>query len=85
MLKIEKIAYNGVGSQRLFYITETKIFHSVKAHTYPSVKGISEFEFKQFEFELWYLDFKFNLPGKYAFIIFEDGLKTLILIVTIKS
>ena len=83
MLKIERISYKGIGSKRLFYIAENEIHDSVKAHVYTSGDGRKEEEFSHLEFEVWDLEFIFNYPGKYIFIIFEDGLRNLIVIATI--
>ena len=83
MLKVEQISYKKTGHQRLFYVAQNKIQRSIIAHVYTSAEGRKDVEFSHLEFELWDVDFVFKYPGKYSFIIFEDGLKTLILIVTI--
>jgi len=84
-MKVEQIKYDKIGHQRLFYIAKNEIYYSVKASVYsPSpFRSREEVEFKNLEFEVWDLDFVFKYTGKYIFIIFEDGLRTLILIVTI--
>ncbi|KKL13951.1 hypothetical protein LCGC14_2520630 [marine sediment metagenome] len=83
MLKIEQIKYKRTGDQRLFYIAENNPQLSVNTIVYTAGEGRKELNFHNLEFEVWALDFVFKFPGKYIFIIFEDGLKTLILIITI--
>jgi len=82
-MKIEQIKYERIGYQRLFYIVENEEPILVTAHVHTSSEGRKDVEFRNLEFEVWDCDFTFKFPGKYIFIIFEDGLKTLILIVTI--
>lgn len=82
-MKIEQITYYKLYDQRLFYIAKSEIQIGVTAHVFTPVGGMKEVIFRHLEFELWDLIFIFKDPGKYCFIIFEDGLKKLIFIVTI--
>ena len=82
-MKVEQLKYDTVGHRRLFYVAEDVIHSAVTAHIYTAAEGRKEAEFESLEFEVYSLDFAFRFCGKYIFIIFEDGLKTLILIVTI--
>ena len=84
-MRIEKITYNRTGYQRLFYVAKNlDILHPpIKAIVYTAQSGKKEVEFRHLEFEVWDLGFIFKDPGKYCFIVFEDGLRETILIVTI--
>lgn len=82
-MKVEQAIYYRLYDQRLFYVAESDIQVGITAHVYTPTNGRLEVAFKHLEFELWDLNFIFKNPGKYCFIIFEDGLKKVILIITI--
>jgi len=58
---------------------------TVVANCFTAGNGTEIVSFRYLEFEVWDLNFDFKLPGKYCFVIFEDGLRVLILIVTIEN
>ncbi len=83
-MRIEQVTYRNVGCKRLFYIASSVQVSTVVADCFPAaVRAKDVVAFKNLEFEVWDLDYEFKRYGKYCFVIFEDGLKTIILIVTI--
>lgn len=81
-MKFKEIFYNRIGIHQLFYVTEEGIPPSVIAHAYTSI-GMKKVKFDHLEFGLWRLCFDFEY-GKYAFVIFEDEIAKIILIVTVE-
>lgn len=82
-MKVDKITYNSTGVKRLFYIASNAVIAAVVANLFTAANGKEIVTFKNLEFEVWDLNYEFKHIGKYCFVIFEDGLKTVILIVTI--
>ena len=82
-MKVERISYKHHGANRLFYIASSTTVSTVVANCFTAGNGKEVLEFKNLEFEVWDLNYEFKHIGKYCFVIFEDGLKTVILIVTI--
>jgi len=82
-MKVEQIKYSA-GHQRLFYVPENIVLFSVLTHVFTPNKGEEEFYFRPLLYNVWNLDYTFQVNGKYVFVIFEDGIKTLVLIITIE-
>ena len=83
-MRIDQVTYRGTGCKRLFYIASNANILTVIADCFAAAARAKEVvKFKKLEFEVWDLSYEFKHPGKYCFVIFEDGLKTIILIVTI--
>ncbi len=82
-MKVEQARYEATGNQRLFYVTEKDVYPLVIAHLYTPASGKVDVEFRHLENGVYDLDYVFKNLGKYIFIIFENDVKTLILIVTI--
>ena len=82
-MKVEQATYK-LGVQRLFYVATNSPpkVNSVTAIVYTAQRGRKEVEFRYLEFEIYDLWFTFYDKGKYIFIIFEDGLRVVTLIVT---
>ena len=82
-MKVEQIKYSA-GHQRLFYVPENIVLYSVIAYIFTPAEGEKEVWFRPLLYGVWDLDFIFKYLGKYVFVIFEDGIKTLVLIITIE-
>lgn len=83
-MRVERVIYRDTGSKRLFYIASSAQVSTVVANCFPATaRAKVVVAFKNLEFEVWDLDYEFKRLGKYCFVVFEDGLKTIVLIVTI--
>ena len=83
-MQIDQVTYHNIGCKRLFYIASSMEVSTVVANCFPAtVRAKDVVSFEKLEFEVWDLSYEFKRYGKYCFVIFEDGLKTVILIVTI--
>ncbi len=82
-MRVDQVTYSGTGCKRLFYIASSMQVLTVVAHCFTAGNGKEVVKFKNLEFEVWDLSYEFKHPGKYCFVVFEDGLKIIILIVSI--
>ncbi len=83
-MRVDQVTYHNTGCKRLFYIASSVQVSTVVADCFPAaIRAKDVVAFKNLEFEVWDLDYEFKHFGKYCFVVFEDGLKTIILIVTI--
>lgn len=82
-MRVDQVTYRSTGCRRLFYIASSAQVSTVAANCFTAGNGKEVVAFKNLEFEVWDLNYEFKQIGKYCFVIFEDGLKTIILIVSI--
>lgn len=74
------------GENVLFYIPEDGLFITiVGARVYTSQEGKKEFVLDKLEDGIWNLTIDFNHLGKYVAVFSEDGIKKLIVIITVKD
>ncbi len=82
-MRVDQATYRNTGCKRLFYIASNVQVSTVIANCFTAGNGKEVVTFKNLEFEVWDLNYEFKHYGKYCFVVFEDGLKTIILIVSI--